>query len=178
MPEFASFAFIPSHESLLYNFAVVIRSNLLACVVAVLLLSACGQVKGPRGLRQSEWVAWCTSNPASTTCLQWNTLSDSIYISGLQFEQNSLRIYHVDSSISFPAFRWTEVVPAAHELIIDRDSIFIQGPDLNTTLMYYSLEDEVFTTLEPINSEVPLEAGLQFSLVDGVPDNHPSIPEF
>lgn len=151
----------------------------VAALLVLTILAGCGEIRGPRGLRTSEWVLYCSENPANSLCLGLDEElpQDSVFVSGLIFRKNAVSEYQVDSSSGATLFRWVDLIDPEWELVINRDTVFTRN-GLNSIGLYGYRLFEGFLTITSANpdfSQIP--AGSVFSNVDGVPENHPEIPE-
>jgi hypothetical protein len=145
----------------------------------VLLASSCEEVRGPRGLRQSEWVAYCLDNPGLLLCTEapitWDP--DSFYVSALIFETDAIREYRCDTFGSTLRCEWVNLVPSGSEPEITRDSILLESSSGTTGLYAYLLEDG-FLTITGVNTALSqLVPGTVFTNVEPIPDNHPDVVE-
>jgi hypothetical protein len=145
----------------------------------VMICSSCGKVRGPRGLRQSEWVAYCTANPSVELCsiapLDWP--EDSFYLRGLIFEPNFIQEYRCDTVAGDIICQLFDINPTGSVPEIQEDTIQLVTPTGNVGLFGYLLEDGmlIITSANPAYSQI--EPGTIFTNVKQIPDNYPAIVE-
>jgi hypothetical protein len=145
----------------------------------VMFGSSCGKISGPRGLRQSEWVAYCLDNPGLFLCAEapmtWDP--DSFYVAALIFETDAIREYRCDTLGGTLICQWVNLVPAGSEPEITRDSILVESASGSLGLYAYVLDDG-FLTITGVNTALSmLEPGTVFTNVEPIPDNHPDVLE-
>jgi hypothetical protein len=155
------------------------RLLILAALSLGMLWTSCGKISGPRGLRQSEWVAYCLDNPGLLLCneapIAWDP--DSFYVAGLIFETDAIREYRCDTADGTFRCEWVNLVPVGSEPEITRDSILVETGTGRLPIYSYELEDG-FLTITGVNPALSqLLPGTVFTNVEPIPDNHPDIVE-
>ncbi len=154
----------------------------LICILSILMIlvtGSCKEIRGPRGLKQSEWILQCVDNPDFPLCqsvpLSWP--ADSVYLSALIFQPDLLQEYRCDTAAGGIRCEWFHLVQSDEELDIRRDTIFIKSGDDMTGLWGYRLEDGLFI-IESVNSSISAAVpGSVFRNVDQIPENYPGILE-
>lgn|GEM_PF-1098983 len=162
-----------------YSLGSAPRLFLIAALSLGMLWTSCGKISGPRGLRQSEWVAYCLNNPVLMLCseapMAWDP--DSFYVAGLLFETDAIREYRCDTMDGTFVCGWVNLVPVGSEPEITRDSILVQTGTGSLAVYRYKLEDG-FLTITGVNPALSqLVPGTVFTNVEPIPDNHPDIVE-
>lgn len=156
----------------------------LAPVLGILFLllsslPSCQKIRGPRGLRQSEWVAYCSDNIALPNCdaIPADWPGDSVYLAGLIFEPHFLQEYRCDTIGSDMVCGWVDLNDSETTPEIRKDTILLVRDGIETGLFGYRLDDGrlTITSVNPAISE--LQPGTVFTNVRQIPDNYGAIVE-
>ncbi len=143
------------------------------------MFSSCDKIRGPRGLRQSEWVVYCLENPGLDLCSLVPPLwpMDSVYLGALIFEPDQIREYRCDTVAGEIVCEWYTLIPTGSDPDIRQDTIFIKSPSGSTGLFGYSLEDGILIITSANSTLSDIEPGTVFTNVKEIPANYSGIVE-